>query len=572
MKYTLMISLLAPTLLAGCELEKKEDPPFKGQHITAAYDTGVVCRQLQQEWQQDDIASQLSCHYLTVPLDYDKEWVDVKQTKWEKRPAPTTATSFLSGNTTRFSSPSWSDSTTRFSTPSWSNGIDLGQVKQETRKVKGDSIDLFYVHYRATGDYRGTLFFNPGGPDSATPRMGPLLTALRNADPDILRHYDIVTMDPRGAGYSALGHELRSCLLKDKNGVKPDMTPSELARLFIERDKGALPALNNSGDHGKALSKLIQERCDEPFRRYAPHLGSQAIVQDMDRLRQHLGHDKITPLTFSYGTRLAALYAQRYPSHVADVIVDSSMSPSEDRYPAIFREDAANAGRVFNWRFGAQALQRSVEVTRQVRDKGQYVDNQGNTLDHKLWEAVMGDALTGQEGYDQLAFWLQDDASELLARLAKEQEGNNPYEEIMGGPFFSAIHCTDNGQSYRWQDLDPEDASFQGAGTFMLDNSFHACADWPYPRKPVPTVDAGEIALPAGSLALVLGAEYDPITPFSNTRQMQAAFGSAARLVRVEQSNRHGQLHSSQCARNALSTLLLGDRQTLMREQSCKAD
>ncbi|MGY3953664.1 alpha/beta hydrolase, partial [Aeromonas salmonicida] len=70
MKYTLMISLLAPTLLAGCELEKKEDPPFKGQHITAAYDTGVVCRQLQQEWQQDDIASQLSCHYLTVPLDY----------------------------------------------------------------------------------------------------------------------------------------------------------------------------------------------------------------------------------------------------------------------------------------------------------------------------------------------------------------------------------------------------------------------------------------------------------------------------------------------------------------------
>ncbi|WP_265433432.1 alpha/beta hydrolase [Aeromonas salmonicida] len=73
-------------------------------------------------------------------------------------------------------------------------------------------------------------------------------------------------------------------------------------------------------------------------------------------------------------------------------------------------------------------------------------------------------------------------------------------------------------------------------------------------------------------MALVLGAEYDPITPFSNTRQMQATFGSAARLVRVEQSNRHGQLYSSQCARNALSTLLLGDRQTLVREQSCKAD
>lgn len=182
--------------VGGLRTGKERGSPFKGQHITAAYDTGVVCRQLQQEWQQDDIASQLSCHYLTVPLDYDKEWVDVKQTKWEKRPAPTTATSFLSGNTTRFSSPSWSDSTTRFSTPSWSNGIDLGQVKQETRKVKGDSIDLFYVHYRATGDYRGTLFFNPGGPTSATPDLGTLLDMLRSANPAILEHYDIVTLIP----------------------------------------------------------------------------------------------------------------------------------------------------------------------------------------------------------------------------------------------------------------------------------------------------------------------------------------------------------------------------------------
>src|SRR5690606_27027385 len=98
------------------------------------------------------------------------------------------------------------------------------------------------------------------------------------------------------------------------------------------------------------------------------------------------------------------------------------------------------------------------------------------------------------------------------------------------------------------------------------------CADWPYPRQPITSYGAGEIKLPDDAKALVLGAEYDPNTPFAGARQMQAAFGSAARLVQVEQSNQHGQLSSSRCARTALSTLLLGDAASLPAEQRCLAD
>jgi pimeloyl-ACP methyl ester carboxylesterase len=563
MKYTLMISLLAPALLAGCNLEKKEEAPFKARHITAAYDAGNICRQLQQGWQEDGVAvpaSQVSCHYLTVPLDYDKEWVQIKETKWEKRPAPAPAATFLSGNTSRFS------------TPSWSGNPIQGEIKQETRKVKGDTIDLFYVHYRATGDYRGTLFYNPGGPTSATPDLGTLLDMLRSANPAILAHYDIVTLDPRGAGYSALGHELRSCLLTDKSGIRPDMTPAQLAKVFASRDKGALLALESGDDQGKAFVTALRERCDEPLRLHAPHLGSRAVVEDMERVRQHLGRDRITPITFSYGTRLAALYAARYPSHVANLVVDSPMSPAESRYPAIFRGDAENANRILEWRFGAEALQRSMAVTRQVRDSGHYVDNMGNVLDRTRWEEVMGDAISGSQHADQLAFWQQDDAGPLLARLTQEQVGETPYQDLLEMPFFSAIHCTDNSEPYGWQALDAEDAAFQGAGALLLAKSFHTCADWPYPRQPIATYGAGEIKLPDDAKALVLGAEFDPNTPFAGARQMQAAFGNAARLVRVEQSNRHGQLHSSQCAREALSTLLLGDAASLPAEQRCLAD
>ncbi|ELB2793729.1 alpha/beta hydrolase [Aeromonas hydrophila] len=560
MKYTLLMTLLAPALLAGCNLEKKEEP-FQARHIRAGYDAGQVCQQLRQGWLEDGIAipaSQVSCHYLMVPLDYDKEWVQIKETKWEKRSAARADSSLFADNSPRF--PSWSDKPVR------------PHVKQETRTVKGNSLDVFYLHYRASGDYRGTLFYNPGGPTSATPDLGLLLDMLRSANPAILEHYDIVTLDPRGAGYSALGHELRSCLLTDKQGVRPDMSPAQLAQLFASRDKGALPALQSGADQGKAFSTALLERCDQPLRLHAPHLGSRAVVEDMERLRQHLGRERITPITFSYGTRLAALYAARYPSHVANLVVDSPMSPAESRYPAIFRGDAENANRILAWRFGDQALQRSMAVTRQVRDDGRYVDNQGNVLDRDRWEAVMSDAISGSQRDDQLAFWQQDDAGSLLARLAKEQADENPYSTLLEMPFFSAIHCTDNSESYGWQTLDPEDAAFQGAGALLLANSFNTCADWPYPRQPIASYGAGEIKLPDDARALVLGAEYDPNTPFAGARQMQAAFGSAARMVQVAQSNQHGQLSSSRCAQAALSTLLLGDAASLPAEQRCLAD
>nr|WP_246771411.1 hypothetical protein [Aeromonas hydrophila] len=161
MKYTLLMTLLAPALLAGCNLEKKEEP-FQARHIRAGYDAGQVCQQLRQGWQEDGIAipaSQVSCHYLTVPLDYDKEWVQIKETKWEKRSAARADSSLFVDNSPRFSS--WSDKPVR------------PHVKQETRTVKGDTLDIFYLHYRASGDYRGTLFYNPGGPTSATPGSWP---------------------------------------------------------------------------------------------------------------------------------------------------------------------------------------------------------------------------------------------------------------------------------------------------------------------------------------------------------------------------------------------------------------
>ena len=59
----------------------------------------------------------------------------------------------------------------------------------------------------------------------------------------------------------------------------------------------------------------------------------------------------------------------------------------------------------------------------------------------------------------------------------------------------------------------------------------------------------GEMAVAAAPQGKPAPRQAKPVR--GNARQMQAAFGSAARLVQVEQSNQHGQLSSSRCARRA---------------------
>lgn len=48
------------------------------------------------------------------------------------------------------------------------------------------------------------------------------------------------------------------------------------------------------------------------------------MVQDIEQLRQHLQHDKLTILGHSFGGMLAAAYAAKYPQHLQKLIFSSS--------------------------------------------------------------------------------------------------------------------------------------------------------------------------------------------------------------------------------------------------------
>lgn len=59
----------------------------------------------------------------------------------------------------------------------------------------------------ATGDKKGTLFFNPGGPGGSAVEVFDR-AYMKHLDQRIREHFDVVLMDPRRTGKSAFTSEL----------------------------------------------------------------------------------------------------------------------------------------------------------------------------------------------------------------------------------------------------------------------------------------------------------------------------------------------------------------------------
>ncbi len=71
---------------------------------------------------------------------------------------------------------------------------------------------------------------------------------------------------------------------------------------------------------------------------------SAAFMQDLNAVREALGHDQINLLGGSYGTRAALLYLRKYPQHVRSVILDAVAAPET----AFFEQFHASAARALN--------------------------------------------------------------------------------------------------------------------------------------------------------------------------------------------------------------------------------
>lgn len=192
------------------------------------------------------------------------------------------------------------------------------EVPRDHADPGGPTITLTVSRVPATGERRGVIAGNPGGPGGdALGMFAPGAVELPEA---VREHFDLIAVEPRGLTW---GTQL-NCNI----GGAP--FTGQLAG-----NVGAMYAACESNDPG-----------------YAATVTTANTARDLDVVRRVLGQDRLSLYGVSYGTDLMATYATLFPDRTDRVVLDSSVDPAQ-RWFALgdsrerWRRDALNA--MFQW-------------------------------------------------------------------------------------------------------------------------------------------------------------------------------------------------------------------------------
>ncbi|KAL8339750.1 hypothetical protein RB601_006051 [Gaeumannomyces tritici] len=176
---------------------------------------------------------------------------------------------------------------------------------------------LAVMRLRATNmtDYRGPVFFNPGGPGGSgiwsMLDHGEHIQAIVGAD------HDIVTFDPRGVGVSVPRLECWSS--------RQERTFWGLAEVGVsDSHPGVL-----YDEYARAVA--VSSRCEAALANsdILRHTSTVSHARDMLEILNQMGHDKLKYWGFSYGTILGGTFAAMYPDKVERLVSDGNVDYNE---------------------------------------------------------------------------------------------------------------------------------------------------------------------------------------------------------------------------------------------------
>ncbi|KAJ8131965.1 hypothetical protein O1611_g1661 [Lasiodiplodia mahajangana] len=178
----------------------------------------------------------------------------------------------------------------------------------------------------------GTLFFNPGGPGGSAVDNVFLISRLPSSSLyQITQKYDLVGIDPRGAGYST---PMR---------CNPD--------LWNKRVKTAV----TDEIEFKALVQhyeAIGESCANMTGPLINHLDTISVAKDHDIVRQILGADKFNFIGLSWGSQIGIAYAELFPKTVGRMAIQGIVDHSEAATTAVQTMSSgyeATMHKFFDW-------------------------------------------------------------------------------------------------------------------------------------------------------------------------------------------------------------------------------
>lgn len=372
---------------------------------------------------------------------------------------------------------------------------------------------------------RDMVVFLDGGPGgAATEDYAAVASALR----PLRKHHDILLVDQRGTG-----------------GSNPLSCGDELV---LDADKPAPPHRRGKGADAGALEPSEREQLarirqclDTLAARAAPQFYTTTdAVRDLAAVRQALGSPPFDLVGVSYGTRVAQQYAARYPQSVRSIVLDS---PVPNRL-VLLSEFAVNLEDALQRRLARCAAEPACarrygdsyhklhEVLDRLRRNPQPVemhDPQSFDLER---ETLSADDLAGL-----VRFYLYASSTSALLPLVIDEAASGRYapllsqaklmagdiSEKLNGGMSASVLCAEDADLLHEQPQD--ERTVLGSG--MVRSARVACQVWPHRPRPADFHRAFVTSVPV----LVLGGEFDPVTPPRYGTEIAAALAHARVLV-----------------------------------------
>ncbi len=438
-----------------------------------------------------------------------------------------------------------------FSPCGQSNDFACGHltVALDPSGVAPGTVTLAIRRHRApVGEARSAIVALAGGPgQSAIPFTEDFKRVLGG----LAATRDLLVFDQRGIGFS----DALSCHASER----PDLFTSTGS--FIEACAGQL---------GPARSL------------YA----SEDTVSDIEAIRVAGGYEKLVLYGTSYGTKVAELYAQRFPNHVEGLVLDSVVTPDGPEpleqstfaaVPRILRQICAAHACAHITANPVGDLARLVAHVHRAPLRGRAIEPNGHPHEVSVSAPdLIGALLAGDfspgvraELVTATSAAVHGDSAPLARLFGSSQRGEDGEREDFDAPLFLATTCED--ERFPWnrtsspharltqiavaaRALPAADfAPFTAADALQAGDS-QACAFWPY-TTPAPPLQS--TPLPSVPSLILSGAE-DLRTPTANARAVAAEIPGSHLLIVPDTGHSVLTTESSPCARNALKAVFAG--------------
>jgi pimeloyl-ACP methyl ester carboxylesterase len=171
---------------------------------------------------------------------------------------------------------------------------------------------LLKVPARDPQEKVGSLFVNPGGPGASARSFALEFPSFFGSE--VLDHFDIIGMDPRGVG----GSEQVRCF---------DTFEERLAAWAGHLSQAGPPWTQAKEEEEMESARAVGRGCSTNAQPLIDHMSTAEVARDMDVVRRAVGDPKLNYYGASYGSYLGEVYANMFPDRVRAMNIDGDVEP-----------------------------------------------------------------------------------------------------------------------------------------------------------------------------------------------------------------------------------------------------